>query len=203
MIEGKQCTVVWYVDDNKISHFGKMTVTRGREHVFLGMQIMNNDDGTATVGMKSYLLEAIAECGMNIDRTATTPATRTLFDEDPLSEPLSKTDAEVFHRIVAKLLYVAIRARADILLTVGFLCSRVAKSTTQDQDKLRRLLEYINGTIDLVHTIGADDLGKLQTWVDASYAVHPDMRSHTGGVMSFGTGGLLFKSTKQKLNSKS
>jgi hypothetical protein len=32
---------------------------------------------------------------------------------------------------------------------------------------------------------------------------HPDMKSHTGGAMSMGTGGLLCKSTKQKLNSKS
>ena len=55
MIDEKQCTVAWYVDDNKISHedpkvvsmiidrleehFGKMTVTRGKEHVFLGMKI--------------------------------------------------------------------------------------------------------------------------------------------------------------------
>ena len=50
-IEVKHCTVTWYVDDNKISHvnldvitmiiekvescFGKMTVTIGKEHVFL------------------------------------------------------------------------------------------------------------------------------------------------------------------------
>jgi hypothetical protein len=39
--------------------------------------------------------------------------------------------------------------------------------------------------------------------VDASYAVHPDMQSHTGGVMSLVTGGLICKSSKQKLNTKS
>jgi hypothetical protein len=46
-------------------------------------------------------------------------------------------------------------------------------------------------------------LGRLRTWVDASYAVHPDMRSHTGGAMSFGIGAFLCKSTKHKLNTKS
>jgi len=46
-------------------------------------------------------------------------------------------------------------------------------------------------------------LEKFRTWVDASYAVHPDMRSHTGGVISFGTRGLLCKSSKQKINTKS
>ena len=52
-IEGKQCTIGWYVDDTKISHlnptvvtaiikkleskFGKMSVVREDKHVFLGM----------------------------------------------------------------------------------------------------------------------------------------------------------------------
>jgi hypothetical protein len=69
--------------------------------------------------------------------------------------------------------------------------------------KLRRLLEYLRGTMDMVLTLGADDLNSLHTWVDASYAVHPDMRSHTGGVISLGTGAVLCKSAKQKLTTKS
>ena len=59
------------------------------------------------------------------------------------------------------------------------------------------------GTMDLEHTIGADSMEKLRSWVDALYAVHPDMKSHSGGVMLFGTGGLICKSSKQKLNTKS
>jgi len=40
-------------------------------------------------------------------------------------------------------------------------------------------------------------------WVDASFAVHPNMRSHTGGVMTLGSGGAYSVSTKQKLNTRS
>ena len=41
-------------------------------------------------------------------------------------------------------------------------------------------------------------------WVDAFYAVHPNMRSHTGGAMSFGRGIVhTSRSSKQKLNTKS
>jgi len=55
MINGKQCTICWYVDDNKLSHvypavntmiidaisehFGKLVVTRGNKHTFLGMDL--------------------------------------------------------------------------------------------------------------------------------------------------------------------
>ena len=72
VINGKQCTIAWYVDDMKISHvgpkvvtdiidkleghFGKMTVTRGKKHIFLGMNIRHTDERTAVVTiMKQYL----------------------------------------------------------------------------------------------------------------------------------------------------
>ena len=32
--------------------------------------------------------------------------------------------------------------------------------------------------------IGASGMKVLQTWVDALYVIHQDMRVHTGGVMS-------------------
>jgi hypothetical protein len=86
-----------------------------------------------------------------------------------------------------------------LLLTVGFLCKRVSKSTIDDEKKPKGLLEYVKGTFKLNYVLGAVDL----QWVDVSYVVHEDMKSHTGGVTSFGTGGLLGKSTKQKLNTKS
>ena len=53
IINGKQCTIVWCVDNNKVSHedpnvvnevielmktnFGDLTVTRGNEHRFLSV----------------------------------------------------------------------------------------------------------------------------------------------------------------------
>jgi hypothetical protein len=59
IIDIKQCTICWYVDDNKISHkdpkvvekvikkieskFGKMSQTHGEEHDYLGMNIKFED----------------------------------------------------------------------------------------------------------------------------------------------------------------
>ena len=88
---------------------------------------------------------------------------------------------DIFHSVVAKLLYVSKRGRLDIQLAVVFLCTRVSCSTEQDWSKLRRLLEYLYGTLDELLTLGADDITEMKTWVDASYAVHKDMKSHTGG----------------------
>jgi hypothetical protein len=63
------------------------------------------------------------------------------------------------------------------------MCS--SKSTEQDWSKLKRVLKFLKGTLDDRITLGADDITVMQTWVDASYAVHSDMKSHTGGTISF------------------
>jgi Reverse transcriptase (RNA-dependent DNA polymerase) len=218
-IEGSQCTIGWFVDDTKISHinpevvtsiitlledrFGKMSVTRGVSHKFLGMNITYLSDGTATVHMPSYIHEAITESNLHLGSPAATPCCHNLLSIDADSPLLSPSKAQTFHSVVAKLIYVGTRARTDILLALSFLCSRVSAPTDQDEQKLRRLLSYLQGTIDLTLRIGADSLSQFSTWVDASFAVHHNMRSHTGGVISFGRGGLVCKSKRQNINTKS
>jgi len=51
--------------------------------------------------------------------------------------------------------------------------------------------------------ISATGLDCLETWVDASYATHGDMRGHTGAVSTLGKGVVHTKSSKQKMNTKS
>jgi hypothetical protein len=199
IIGGKQCTIAWYVDDNKISHandnrvtniietiegqFGKMTVTTGKDHVFLGMDISFLDNGTVSVKIKDYIKEAMANFGGKITRNATTPAKRNLFVTDETDKLLSPDDSEVFHSIVAKLLYVSKRSCLDVQLATAFLCTRVSCSTKKDWAKLKRVLEYLRGSLDEFLTLRADDIGMMKTWVDASYAVHKHMKSHTGGAV--------------------
>jgi Reverse transcriptase (RNA-dependent DNA polymerase) len=219
-IHGKQCTIAWYVDDMKVSHvdeavvtdilqkientFGKMTIARGKKHSFLGMNITFRVDKTVTIDMRDYIKETLDESGIIFNASGVpTPAKHDLFTIDTTSETLSRARSELFHRLVAKLLYLSKRSRPDIQLAVAFLTTRVSNSTEEDWLKLHRVLLYLKGTLDLHLILGADSLVKMETWVDAAYAVHGDMRSHTGGVVSFGRGSVISKSIKQKLNTKS
>ena len=153
--------------------------------------------------MREYLEEAIDEFGEPITKTATSPAKRDLFVIDENSKELSDGKGEIFHSVTAKLLYVSKRGRLDIQLAISFLCTRVMVCTEHDWLKLKRVLEFLKGTLDNFLVLGADDHAGMITWVDASDAVHKDMKSHTGGVVSFGTGAVMSKSSKQKLNTKS
>ena len=217
-INGSQCTVCWYIDYNKILHtdpkvvdwvikelekqFNKMTVTKGKEHSFVAMDIIFRKDKNFEITMKECLRESIDVFDETISKPARTPAKGNLFDEDDEEEKekLQEVEAEMFHHIVAKLLYVSKQARPDIDLEESFLCTRVADPTKGDKKKLKRLFEYVKETINKVRIIGINGNEVLQTWVDALYAVHMDMCSHTGATMSLGYGIIHHRSAKQKLN---
>ena len=220
-INGKQCTIVWYVDDVKVSHvdqkvldeitdkmqehFGPMDIIKGDTHAYLGMNItIHREKKVIEIEMKQQLLEALEAFEGEIKDEVASPAAKHIFDtRDGVAPKLSKEKADNFHHVTAKLLHIMKRARPDIEIPIVFLCTRVRSPDEDDWKKLQRVLAWIKCTIDETRFIGADDLKRLYTWVDAAYAVHPNMRSHTGGVLSMGTGVVHCKSSRQKLNTKS
>jgi len=110
---------------------------------------------------------------------------------------------ETFHSIVQKLLWVAQRGRPDVMLAVSFLCMRVDQPDMEYLKKVRRLLCLLKQTINDTRVIGADSLEQIDTFIDSSDAVHPDMRGHTGGAITMGIGIIHGKASKQTMNSKS
>jgi hypothetical protein len=150
-----------------------------------------------------YLQDMINDLPTDMDGEAATAAGPHLFEVNLKAEPLGEEDATMFHHNVAKLLFVCKRARPDTQTAVAFLSTRVKGPDVDDYKKLTRVMRYIRGTINMPLTLEADNMSVIKWWVDASYAVHPDMKSHTGGTMSLGKGTVYNTSTRQKLNTKS
>ena len=86
---------------------------------------------------------------------------------------------------------------------MAFLTTRVQGPDVDDWKKLGRCLRYLRATRKLPLTLCCDPAGVIQWWIDASFAVHPDMRSHTGATMSLGKGAVYSFSTKQRINTHS
>jgi hypothetical protein len=86
---------------------------------------------------------------------------------------------------------------------VAYLCTRVACPDKDDYGKLKKLIEYLRKSIYLPLILGWDESGVLTWSVDASFAVHTDMRIHTGMALTLGQGALISGSYKQKINTKS
>ena len=88
-IDGKQCIIAWHVDKKKVSHvdehtntriiesiaehFGEITVSRGKEHKFLGMYIEFLGNGIVFLFMKNSIEEYIAQFGNTLDENVSSP----------------------------------------------------------------------------------------------------------------------------------
>ena len=223
MVNGKQMTIGWHVDDLKISHvdmsaiehvikkleseFGKetpLTITRGKIHEYLGMTIDFSEPGKVIFSMLEYIQKILDDAPKELFTGASTsPASLYLFNVNDNCTKLDPATAILYHHIVAQLLYLGKRTRPDLLLAISFLCTRVQSPDEDDWKKLGRCLRFLKDTKDDKLTLEANSKTSINWWIDASFAVHPNMRSHTGATMSMGKGCPISISTKQKINTRS
>ena len=128
-------TIVWYVDDCKVSHvdpgevtnlvnelkehLGNLKTSRGNTHTFLGINFKITKDKNVELEMMGN--EAVIAFGEVISKTAATASKPYLFNVREDAERLDKEKSEVFHSVVEKLLYIMKRTRPDLEPTVAFL----------------------------------------------------------------------------------
>jgi histone deacetylase 1/2 len=220
IVDGVQCTITLHVDDLMVTsvieslidevmnalrkHYerdgAELDVKVGKIHNYLGMTFDFSIDGQVLITMNKYVSEVLKFT--EIKGTVNTPATTDLYTIID-SEKLEPAKSEYFHSVVAKLLYLSKRVRPDLLTSVGYLAKRVNDSTKMDMVKLERVLRYLNSTSELGLTLRPSDHLSIFSHIDASYAVHHDMKSQTGVTITLGEGVTYAKSTTQQLNSKS
>jgi hypothetical protein len=230
IIEGEQMTICFHVVDCKLSHRKKtvmdrmigylrqeyesifedgseaMTVSGGKIHKYLGMTLDYIVPGQVKITMLEYVNEILAAFDKAEPKgggTKTSAAPDSLFKVEEDCKKLAQVKAVEFHNLVAKTLYVTKRAMPDTCTAITFLTTRVREPDKDDWTKLVHLMRYIRGTHTMPLILSANGSGILKWWVDAFFAVHPNMRGHSGGGLSLGCGLSIVSSTKQKLNTRS
>jgi hypothetical protein len=224
VIQGKQMTVSWHVDDLKVSHMdpkivdgfigwvkrtygaiGEVKVTRGKVHEYLGMRLDYTQAGKVIIDMVDYITSIVRSFSDKelAERKVTSPWTENLFRVDEDSPPLSKEKAEKFHTVTAQGLFACKRGRPDISPAIAYLTTRVRNPNQDDWNKLTRMIKYLKQTKDDRLTLEGDKDMTAKWFVDASFAVHHDYRSHTGAIMTLGKGSIVSISRKQSINTRS
>jgi hypothetical protein len=160
--------------------------------------------GKVRITMEGFIKDLLNTC-QEIVGVSTIPGDANLFRvADEKKHPLlSNTQREFFHTIVAKLLYLCKRFRPDILTEVAYLTKWVRTPRRDGYVKLVKTIKYIRGTPELALTLEMDDPVHVTSYIDASYSVHIDKKSHTGCVITLGKGAIYSKSSTQKLNTMS
>ena len=78
-------------------------------------------------------------------------------------------------------------ARPDIHHMVSEFSTRVKEPNDTDWKKMAIMIKYLNGTNKNDLNLNADDLKVVKYYLDASFAVHPDLESYRS-YYEYGTG---------------
>jgi hypothetical protein len=160
--------------------YGEISLTRGPLQNYFGMSIDFAHAGEARITMACYVKDMLLSSG--VTGTARTLATDGLFEVRDDAVVVSDEIRVWFHRVLARLLYLAKRVRPEWLGAVVYLATRVTRCNSHDIEKLFRLLRYIRWTVDLGLVLRPGVSGTVvRLFVDASYGVHGDGKSHSGG----------------------
>ena len=133
MVRGKQMTVVWHVDDLKISHvlqeavdsfvdwvkkkygsIGTVKTTIGKRHPYVGFTLDYSVPGEVTIDMVDYVENMLKTYSEPIKGSTDTLASEKLFTVDKNSPLLGPELKEEFHTVVAQGLFLCQRSRHDI-----------------------------------------------------------------------------------------
>jgi hypothetical protein len=202
--------IVFHVDELKSSHksksvndkfekwfnsmyckHGKVTATRGQIHDYLGMELDYRKQEELKISMTKYVKNMLNDFPVKLGKkdVAKTPAGDNLFNLGTRAK-LDTKRLEIFHTFVAKGLFLCKRARPDIQQAISVLCTRVRDLNQADWEKLMIAMQCLNGTKEENLTLSADNLRVVKLYVDASFAVHPDFKSHTSAMITLGKGAM-------------
>ena len=136
--------------------FCKVKAHQCKTHSYLGMAFIYNESGEVIVDMKDYVKNMLEEFPVKfkMEERTNNPATLDMFERKN-EKRLTKEKAEIFHRTVAKGLFLSKRARLDIQPIIACLCTRVKDPTEGDWNKLVKMMKYLHSTREMTLTMSA------------------------------------------------
>ena len=158
---------------------------------YLGMLISRDrSERWITLSQPRYIAELADRFNIEMNAPTAWPTTPLAYDPHrrPPSKdiPLPPAGITDYQSRVGSLLYLAINTRPDILYAMSMLSRKNKAPTHHDLSYVNRVLLYVIGTRDLALKFHSTEGVKLYATVDASYACHPDFKSHSGCTLHIG-----------------
>ena len=134
--------------------YKQLKVTRGTTHNYLGMVLDFTQKGVVRVCQSGMIEEITRAPGVDTltvalgpsEEKPKTPGTELLFSSSDRSPALDPPLTKIVHSLTARILFVANRARPDMLTFISFMTKRVLAPTVEDGRKLLRALRYLAHT---------------------------------------------------------
>jgi Reverse transcriptase (RNA-dependent DNA polymerase)/gag-polypeptide of LTR copia-type/Zinc knuckle len=208
---GRTLIVVLYVDDGIVAatydedcqNFLKnltteFKITAGPVSCFLGIEIKQQKDGSIFITQETYARKILQKFNMLESNPVGTPAVYTQDPEDSLTKQ-SIAENVPYRAAVGSLMYLATGTRPDLAHAMSIVSQKLDNATVEDWNKVKRILKYLNGTVELGILYQHNGAKTIEAFSDADYAQDVETRRSTSGtVCKFADGAITWLSQKQK-----
>jgi hypothetical protein len=206
----RRCYLFTHVDDGKAmfnyrpfydqlirvleSRYGALS--KGPLVGFTGTTFVKHPNGAFTRTQEGYILRflhSVGVSGLTIVKTPSQPELFAATGDSPLC------DRKLYRTLIGSLIHT-LRTRFDIQKEVVYLSSKSAAPNEADLAKVTLVLRYLLGSAEFGPTYYTMQGAILFAFVDCSYGIHVDGRSHAGFSLHIGDDNspFLVSSKKQK-----
>jgi len=158
---------------------------------YLGMLITRDRASRwITLSQPRYIADIADRFHIDMNAQIDWPVTPMVYDSHRRAAvditPLPPAGIVDYQSRIGSLLYLAINTRPDILYAMSMLSRKSKAPSANDLSSVNRVLLYVVGSRHLALKFYSTEGVKLYATVDASYACHPDFKSHSGCALQIG-----------------
>ncbi|KAI3768676.1 hypothetical protein L2E82_19506 [Cichorium intybus] len=182
------------MEDFKVSMKSEFEMTDlGKMRYFLGIEVIQNSAGIH-ISQRKYAVEMLTrfkmmECNAVVNPMV--PGCRLSHDE---GEPVDET---LFKQLVGSLMYITI-TRPDVQFVVSYISRFMSKPTESHFAAAKRVLRYIQGTLDYGIWYKRKGKGKMEIFTDSDFAGDLTDRKSTSGYAVLWDGAAVSWSSKKQ-----
>ncbi|XP_019091020.1 PREDICTED: uncharacterized protein LOC109128653 [Camelina sativa] len=167
----------------------------GKLKYFLGFEITYTEGGVF-LSQRKYAQQLLEKFGMENCKSVNTPL---MPNEKRQDDGAELTNPRLYRSMVGGLLYLA-ATRPDLAFVASYLSKSLAQPKEQNLQDAKRVLRYIQGTIDYGLNFQKTNQTELIGFSDSDWAgCKEDMRSTTGMCFTLGSGMFTWQTQKQDI----
>ncbi|XP_019164283.1 PREDICTED: uncharacterized protein LOC109160440 [Ipomoea nil] len=147
---------------------------------FLGIETVQLSSGML-LSQQRYMKDILKRAGMVDCKPVATPISSAKTVDNPV---VPYADPTHYHSLAGALQYLTV-TRPDLSYAVNRLCQHMHAPTTADWATLKRVLHYVNGTLNLGVHISLSDYFDIHAYSDSDWAGNPDDQKSTSCFVVF------------------
>ncbi|UYV74425.1 K02A2.6-like, partial [Cordylochernes scorpioides] len=164
--------------------------------MFLGIKIIQDKEGIS-LQQSHYVQQILQKYGMENCKEVPTPGSKEINLDNHIED--DNCDQHTYQEALGMLMFLAVNTRPDI----AYITSKLSQYSRQPKQMhwtaIKRVMRYLQGTIDLGVKFERGKTGILKSYTDASWSTTHDGKSYGGYVLKLGEATIDWKSSKQPL----